>query len=69
MPGMDGWEVYQQIKADENIRDVPVIVVTAKAQPIDKVLGLRIAKVDAYINKPFTPNELLAVIQQVLARK
>lgn len=68
MPDMDGWEVYQQIKADEDIRDTPVIVVTAKAQSIDKVLGLHIAKVDDYISKPFSPQELLDSVDQVLSR-
>jgi len=38
MPDMDGWEVYQQMKADQTTRNIPVIVVTAKAQNIDKVL-------------------------------
>jgi len=66
MPDMDGWEVYQQIKADENTKGIPVIVVTAKAQSIDKVLGLHIAKVDDYIAKPFSPQELLSSIEKVL---
>jgi len=65
MPDMDGWEVYQQIKADEKTKDIPVIVVTAKAQSIDKVLGLHIAKVDDYIAKPFSPQELLASVDKV----
>lgn len=69
MPEMDGWEVYQQIKADETTRDIPVIVVTAKAQSIDKVLGLHIAKVDDYIAKPFSPQELIESIETVLERK
>ena len=69
MPEMDGWEVYQQMKADEATRDIPVIVVTAKAQSIDKVLALRIAKVDDYIAKPFSPQELLNSVDNVLARK
>jgi two-component system response regulator VicR len=69
MPEMDGWEVYQQIKADDTTKDVPVIVVTAKAQSIDKVLGLHIAKVDDYIAKPFSPQELLDSIESVLSRK
>src|SRR5512140_2569067 len=43
MPDMDGWEVYQQMKADDNTKNIPVIVVTAKAQSIDRVLGLHIA--------------------------
>jgi two-component system response regulator VicR len=66
MPDMDGWEVYQQMKADETTRDIPVIVVTAKAQNIDKVLGLHIAKVDDYIAKPFSPQELLSSVEKIL---
>ena len=68
MPDMDGWEVYQQLKANKNTRDIPVIVVTAKAQSIDKVLGLHIAKVDDYISKPFSPQELLDSVDQVLTK-
>ncbi len=68
MPDMDGWEVYQQMKADEETRDIPVVVVTAKAQSIDKVLGLHIAKVDDYIAKPFSPQELLTSVEKVLGR-
>ena len=66
MPDMDGWEVYQQIKADEELREIPVVVVTAKAQSIDKVLGLHIAKVDDYITKPFGPQELLESVEKIL---
>jgi two-component system response regulator VicR len=69
MPDMDGWEVYQLIKADVTTKDIPVIIVTAKAQSIDKVLGLHIAKVDDYIAKPFSPKELLDSIESVMARK
>jgi two-component system response regulator VicR len=69
MPDMDGWEVYQQLKADEKTRDIPVIVVTAKAQSIDKVLGLHIAKVDDYIAKPFSPQELLNSVEKVLQKQ
>jgi two-component system response regulator VicR len=66
MPDMDGWEVYQQMKADDALKDIPVIVVTAKAQSIDKVLGLHIAKVDDYVTKPFGPQELLQSVNKVL---
>ena len=67
MPEVDGWEVYRQMKADEQLKDIPVVVVTAKAQSIDKVLGLHIAKVDDYVTKPFGPQELLKSIDKVLA--
>jgi DNA-binding response OmpR family regulator len=65
MPVMDGWQVYQQMKEDETTRHIPTIVVTAKSQLIDKVLGLEIAKVDAYIGKPFSPQELLDSISKI----
>jgi two-component system, OmpR family, response regulator VicR len=66
MPDMDGWEVYQQMKADSEMKEIPVVVVTAKAQSIDKVLGLHIAKVDDYVTKPFGPDDLRNSIERVL---
>jgi two-component system response regulator VicR len=67
MPEVDGWEVFRQMRADERLKDIPVVVVTAKAQSIDKVLGLHIAKVDDYVTKPFGPQELLKSVNKVLA--
>src|SRR5512139_2839093 len=58
MPGMDGWQVYQEMKGSATMANIPVIMVTAKAQPIDKLLAEKIAKVNAYIVKPFSPREL-----------
>ena len=69
MPDLDGWEVYQQMKADDKTRGIPVIVVTAKAQNIDRVLGMHIAKVDDYITKPFSPQELLNSVEKVLSNQ
>jgi DNA-binding response OmpR family regulator len=69
MPDMDGWEVYQQMKAGTTTRGIPVIVITAKAQNIDKVLGVHIAKVDDYISKPFSPQQLIESVERVLSRK
>ncbi|HEX6384352.1 MAG TPA: response regulator [Anaerolineae bacterium] len=69
MPEMDGWEVYQKMKASEEMRSIPVIVVTAKAQSIDRVLGLHIARVDDYITKPFGPQELLDSVERVIRNK
>jgi len=66
MPDVDGWEVFRQIRTNPRLQETPVIVVTAKAQSIDKVLGLHIAKVDDYITKPFGPQELLAAVERVL---
>ena len=66
MPDMDGWEVYRQIKANDQLCEIPVIAVTAKAQGIDRVLGLHIAGMDDFITKPFGPKELVASVEHVL---
>jgi DNA-binding response OmpR family regulator len=66
MPEMDGWEVCQRLRANEDLRDIPVIVVTAKGQTIDRVLALRVARVSSYITKPFGPQELLESVNGVL---
>ena len=68
MPEMDGWEVYQKMKASADMRHIPVIVVTAKAQSIDRVLGLHIAGVDDYITKPFGPQNLVESVEKVMAK-
>ena len=68
MPGMDGWEVYRRLREDAELADVPVVVVTAKAQNIDRMLGLHIARVDDYVTKPFGAQELVDRMEAVLAR-
>jgi DNA-binding response OmpR family regulator len=69
MPDMDGWEIFRQIKKDEATMNIPIIVITAKAQTVDKVLGLEIAKVDDYISKPFRPHELVERVKKVLSEQ
>lgn len=69
MPGIDGWEVYRQMRADKELMDIPVVIVTAKAQSIDKVLGLQVAKVADYITKPFGPKDLINSITKVFAKQ
>jgi DNA-binding response OmpR family regulator len=67
MPEMDGGDVFHHMKEEVELRDVPVIVVTAKAAPIDKVLWINVAKVDDYVTKPFGPRELVESVEKVLA--
>lgn len=69
MPEVDGWEVFRRIRDDEELGGIPIIVVTAKAQSIDRVLGLHIARADDYVTKPFGPRELLTSVEKVLASK
>ena len=59
MPGMDGYEVCQQLKADERTRDIPVIFISALNEIADKLNGFALGGVD-YITKPFQSDEVLA---------
>ena len=63
MPDMDGWDVYRKIK--ERNSSIPIAILTAKAQNIDKLLGLHVLKADDYITKPFGKNELIKKVRKL----
>jgi len=67
LPGMDGLSVCKAVKQNPKTASVPVIMLTAKGEEIDKVLGLEIGA-DDYITKPFSPRELVARVKAVLRR-
>ena len=67
LPGKSGIDFAQQLRADPNTRDIPIIMITAKGEEIDKVSGLN-SGADDYITKPFSPRELIARIKAVLRR-
>jgi two-component system OmpR family response regulator len=64
LPGIDGWQVCKEIR---KVSDIPVIMLTAKGETFDKVLGLELGA-DDYIVKPFEPKELIARVKAVLRR-
>ncbi len=59
MPVMDGYQVCQELKEEESTKEIPVIMLTSKAEPADKVKGLEIGALD-YVTKPFDEGELVA---------
>ena len=65
MPVMDGYEVLRRLKEDENLKSIPVIMLTARAQERDVVKGIDLGAED-YITKPFHPAELLARVKRIL---
>ena len=66
MPRMDGWQVLQAIKSDDELRSIPVVMLTAKVQDQDQIRGWSEGAAD-YITKPFSPLALSQVLQDVLA--
>ncbi len=67
LPGVDGLEVCRRLRAAEATRAVPIIILTARAEEVDRVLGLELGA-DDYVTKPFSPRELVARVRAVLRR-
>jgi len=66
MPDLDGWEFHRQMKADQELRDIPVIIVTALARGAAKRRGLDTGNVDGYVIKPFVMQELIRRVSRIL---
>jgi two-component system alkaline phosphatase synthesis response regulator PhoP len=64
LPGLDGWEVCKRLRAES---DVPVIMLTARSDDVDRIVGLEMGA-DDYVTKPFNPRELVARVRAVLRR-
>ena len=67
LPGIDGFEICKDMKRNPKLAGIPVIMLTARGDEIDRVLGLELGA-DDYITKPFSPKELIARIKAVLRR-
>jgi len=67
LPGIDGFDVCKEIKRDNDMKKTSIIMLTAKGEELDKILGLELGA-DDYITKPFSVRELLARVKAVLRR-
>jgi len=67
LPGLSGLEICRSLKADKNTREIPIIMLSARSEEIDRVLGLEFGA-DDYVTKPFNPQELILRINSVLKR-
>jgi two-component system response regulator VicR len=69
MPEMDGWDVCRHIKSRPRTKDLPVLILTVRSQPLDKVIGMEVVNADDYLTKPFERRELLDAIERLVAVK
>ncbi len=69
MPEVDGWEVLRQLKDQERAQPIPVMLLTARAQPIDRVLGLNVFGVREYVTKPFEIGDLVKRVANILGNQ
>lgn len=67
LPGIDGLEVCKKIRKNPNVESIPIIMLTAKGEELDKILGLELGA-DDYITKPFSVRELVARVKAILRR-
>ncbi|MGD9630627.1 MAG: response regulator transcription factor [Pyrinomonadaceae bacterium] len=67
MPGMDGYQLVRNLRSNARTRLVPIVFLTAKDETADRIQGFRTG-VDAYITKPFEPDELAAIVAAILSR-
>jgi len=67
LPGMDGLALCREVRRDERLRDVPIVMLTARSEEADRIVGLELGA-DDYIVKPFSPKELVARIHSLFRR-
>jgi two-component system phosphate regulon response regulator PhoB len=67
LPGMDGLELCRRLRAQAATRAIPIIMLTARAEEVDRIVGLEVGA-DDYVPKPFSPRELVARVKAVLRR-
>ncbi len=67
LPGRDGWEITRTLRADERLAGIPILMLTARVEDTDKILGLELGA-DDYMAKPFNPREVVARVRAILRR-
>lgn len=68
LPGIDGLDICRKLKADDKMRDIPIIMLTARGEEADIVTGLELGA-DDYVTKPFSPRVLVARVKAILRRR
>ena len=67
MPGLDGWQVAEELLGDERTRSIPIVFLTARAEVRDRARGLDLGGID-YVTKPFNPTELAPLVRELVQR-
>lgn len=67
LPKQDGWEITRRMRSDETLAAIPILMLTARVEDMDKILGLELGA-DDYLTKPFNPREVVARVRAILRR-
>ncbi len=68
LPRMNGWEVFWQMQADEQLKKIPVIIISVRSEIMDRRLALESAEADGYLTKPFAIQDLLTNVERALGQ-
>lgn len=68
LPRMNGWEVFWQMQADEQLKNIPVIIISVRSEIMDRRLALESAQANGYLTKPFAIQDLLVNVERALAQ-
>lgn len=68
MPGVDGYQLLKRLREDPQFKPLPVVFLTARGMTSDRIQGYQ-ARCDAYLSKPFDPDELVAIVENLLERR
>ena len=69
MPKMNGWEVFKELRADVETKDIPIGILTAKSEDFDTMVGLHVMNADGYITKPFGKQELIEKTDELISKR
>lgn len=67
LPGRDGWDITRWMRGDQQLAPIPILMLTARVEDVDKILGLELGA-DDYLTKPFNPREVVARVRAILRR-
>ena len=67
LPGRDGWDITRWMRGDQQLASIPILMLTARVEDVDKILGLELGA-DDYLTKPFNPREVVARVRAILRR-
>lgn len=69
LPDVDGWELYRQLKADEELSEVPVVIVSARSEEDDALNGYHVIGDDRFVEKPFDVKDLINIVENALKKE
>ncbi len=66
LPGLNGWQVYEAVRADDHVKQVPILILSVTGQEFERQLAFRNSTIDFFMNKPFDARALRRLVEEIL---